>query len=847
MGRKVTLAASCLNQWSLDFSGNYSRIIESIKDAKALGARYRTGPELEICGYNCEDHFYESDTFLHSWEVLAELLKNPVCHDILIDVGMPVMHKNVVYNCRIAFLNKKILLIRPKMILCDSGNYRETRWFTAWQKQYCIEDHYLPRMISDITLQTTAPFGDAVLATYDTCIGYEICEELWNPDSTHICESLDGVEIIVNSSGSHSELRKLYITDDLIKSATYKSGGVYMFSNLRGCDGERVYYSGCTSIALNGDIVAKGNVFGLQDVEVVTATIDLEDIRMYRNRLRSRSFKASTASSYHRINVDFSLSEKGDVAAPSCVPCEVTYPSPEEEISLGPACWLWDYLRRSGQGGFFLPLSGGVDSSSTACIVSSMCHQVVHAVKLGNLQVLSDVQRIVGDPSYLPMDSKELCNRIFFTCYMGSKNSSQETKDNASELAQQIGSYHLNISIDVAVTAVIGIFRTATGLIPQYKSNGGSLRENLALQNVQARLRMVLAYLFAQLLLWVRGRSGGLLVLGSSNVDESLRGYFTKYDCSSADINPIGGICKADLKKFLNYMMLKYNYTTLGKILSAPPTAELEPLVDGQIAQTDEADMGMTYDELNVYGRLRKQSCCGPYSMFCKLIHVWKNKCTPDEVAEKVKHFFRCYAINRHKMTTLTPAYHAESYSPDDNRFDLRPFLYNASWKWQFKAIDRQVILLKTSQINKLNTLKKVSNADQNLVKDAHDLDSSKSGNANTNSNKDLPMMKDELRSGVYVSLMNGKLNSCSVVPQNAANMNTVLDNDAKTTPITVCPLVARTDARTRSENLITGERDERNVMVTNEMPEYFTRDRKQTAIQVNSLNLTSRLKSLAL
>ena len=55
---------------------------------------------------------------------------------------------------------------------------------------------------------------------------------------------------------------------------------------------------------------------------------------------------------------------------------------------------------------------------------------------------------------------------------------------------------------------------------------------------------MVTAYLFAQLMLWVRGRPGGLLVLGSSNVDEALRGYMTKYDCSSADINPIGGISK---------------------------------------------------------------------------------------------------------------------------------------------------------------------------------------------------------------------------------------------------------------------------------------------------------------
>ena len=59
-----------------------------------------------------------------------------------------------------------------------------------------------------------------------------------------------------------------------------------------------------------------------------------------------------------------------------------------------------------------------------------------------------------------------------------------------------------------------------------------------------SRIRMVTAYLFAQLMLWVRGRPGGLLVLGSSNVDEALRGYMTKYDCSSADINPIGGISK---------------------------------------------------------------------------------------------------------------------------------------------------------------------------------------------------------------------------------------------------------------------------------------------------------------
>ena len=50
---------------------------------------------------------------------------------------------------------------------------------------------------------------------------------------------------------------------------------------------------------------------------------------------------------------------------------------------------------------------------------------------------------------------------------------------------------------------------------------GGSNTENLALQNIQARIRMVLAYTFALLMPWTRGLPGGILVLGSANVDES--------------------------------------------------------------------------------------------------------------------------------------------------------------------------------------------------------------------------------------------------------------------------------------------------------------------------------------
>ncbi|KAI6013939.1 hypothetical protein BKA83DRAFT_682556 [Pisolithus microcarpus] len=697
MGHLITLATCSLNQWALDFQGNYERIIESIAIAKQRGAAMRVGPELEIPGYGCYDHFLEGDTVLHSWEVLAKILAGEDTMNILCDIGMPVVHKNVIYNCRIIIHNKQILLIRPKMWLANDGNYREMRYFTPWMKHRQWEDHYLPRIIQAVTKQTKVPFGDCVISTVDTCIGVELCEELFTPSSPHILMGLDGVEIFTNSSGSHHELRKLYTRVELIKEATLKLGGVYLYANQQGCDGDRLYYDGCAMIVMNGHIVAQGSQFSLNDIEVVTATIDIEDVRSHRTS-RSRALQAATTERYHRIEVPFALSggkfsEQGGEQTPGLRLSlhEARFHKPEEEIALGPACWLWDYLRRSRTQGYFVPLSGGVDSCATAVIVYSMCRLVADAARRADKQVIADARRIVGEPEdagYIPSDPREFCSRIFHTCYMGTENSSVETRKRAKDLALAIGSYHVDLNMDSVVASVVGLFSFVTGAKPRFKVHGGTGAENLALQNIQARLRMVLSYLFAQLLPWVRGRQGGLLVLGSANVDESLRGYLTKYDCSSADINPIGGISKTDLKKFIAYAQDAFDLPILRSFLDAVPTAELEPISETYV-QADEADMGMTYDELSVFGRLRKVEKCGPYSIFTKLVHEWGAILSPVEIAEKVKHFFFEHARNRHKMTTLTPAYHAESYSPDDNRFDLRPFLYPSRFPWQFRKIDQ--------------------------------------------------------------------------------------------------------------------------------------------------------------
>jgi hypothetical protein len=163
------------------------------------------------------------------------------------------------------------------------------------------------------------------------------------------------------------------------------------------------------------------------------------------------------------------------------------------------------------------------------------------------------------------------------------ENSSPDTRSRSKNLATAIGSYHLDLNIDGPYKAVVLLFSTVTSYVPKFKVYGGTNASNLSLQCLQARLRMVLSYLFAQLLPTVRGRNadnpensspGGLLVLGSANVDESLvstflflklikcvlahqwisdqviltpnfpqRGYLTKYDVRTFSESPFSSSC----------------------------------------------------------------------------------------------------------------------------------------------------------------------------------------------------------------------------------------------------------------------------------------------------------------
>ena len=95
------------------------------------------------------------------------------------------------------------------------------------------------------------------------------------------------------------------------------------------------------------------------------------------------------------------------------------------------ACYLWDYLRRSGARGYFLPLSGGADSAATASGVFHMCNLVYEAIHDNETTTLDDLRNVIDDKQYYPKNVEDIMNRLFYTSYLGSSNSSKDSRGRA--------------------------------------------------------------------------------------------------------------------------------------------------------------------------------------------------------------------------------------------------------------------------------------------------------------------------------------------------------------------------------------------------------------------------------
>jgi NAD+ synthase len=134
-------------------------------------------------------------------------------------------------------------------------------------------------------------------------------------------------------------------------------------------------------------------------------------------------------------------------------------------------------------------------------------------------------------------------------------------------------------SIPTRLVALDSVYDALSQLLPYEKTSPEAMY--LARSNLKARLRMVALYYLANQLRY--------LVVGSSNRSELSVGYFTKYGDGGVDIVPLGNMVKAQVRDMARFLSIPR------EIIEKPPSAGLWP------GQTDEAELGLSYDDIDRY------------------------------------------------------------------------------------------------------------------------------------------------------------------------------------------------------------------------------------------------------
>ncbi len=168
-----------------------------------------------------------------------------------------------------------------------------------------------------------------------------------------------------------------------------------------------------------------------------------------------------------------------------------------------------------------------------------------------------------------------LCQRAFpqsmfgvlMPCY-----SSPEDEEHALAVASKF-------SIPTKTVVLDSVFDTLLKVLPEDSADPAASQPAQA--NLKVRLRMLTLYYFANQLKY--------MVVGSSNRSELSVGYFTKYGDGGVDILPLGNLVKGQVSELASSLGIPQ------EIINKPPSAGLRP------GQTDEGDLGFSYDELDRY------------------------------------------------------------------------------------------------------------------------------------------------------------------------------------------------------------------------------------------------------
>ncbi len=641
----IKVAAACLNQTPFDWERNLGNIREAIRRARAEDVTVLCLPELCLTGYGCEDAFFSPGLQEEAFAALEALL--PETRGMVVSFGLPLYYEKALYNAAALVVDGAIAGFVAKRFLAGDGIHYEPRWFKEWPMG---EREEVERG------DARFPLGDWLFDVDNVRIGFEICEDAWVANRPGADLALRGVDLILNPSASHFGFGKFAVRQRFVVEGSRAFGVGYLYANLLGNEAGRVIYDGGAIIASGGELVARGRRFGFADVELATAVIDVESNR--REQARRGSHRPRHDADGGVVEVKFAWPARRP-AAPTTIArtWEDGDHVKDEEFARAVSLGLWDYMRKSRSHGYVVSISGGADSAACAVLVATALELAVAELGLDGVKA-----RLAYAPQLgVAQNVAELTQRLLLTAYQATENSGDITRTAAREVSKAVNAeFHL-LDVDPLFKGYVGAIEQAIGRQLAWPG------DDVALQNIQARVRSPSIWLFANL--------RNALLLTTSNRSEAAVGYATMDGDTSGGLAPIGGIDKTYLRAWLRWMESTgpdglHAVPALSYINRQQPTAELRPPGEGQ---TDETDL-MPYDVLEAVEDAAIRDKRLPLEVLQELEPRYPQY-PQATLAAWVERFFKLWCRNQWKRERLAPSFHLDDKNLDPRSWCRFPIL----------------------------------------------------------------------------------------------------------------------------------------------------------------------------
>lgn len=649
----IRVAAASLNQTPLAWDGNAENVRQALDAARAAGASLVCLPELCITGYGSEDAFLWPSTRRTAAEVLRELL--PDTRGLVVSFGLPVDVAGRVVNAAALVVDGKLVGVAAKRHLAKDGLHYEPRWFLPWPRGE----------VTSVELAgETVPLGDLVFDVGGVRLGFEICEDAWLPGRPGEDLAKSGAQLVLNPSASHFAFGKHLVRRRLVEEGVRAFGTAYVYANLLGNEAGRAIYDGDLLIAEPAEagqvrILAEGRRLSFRDVQLAVATLDLPAARKPEADARPA---VTEPFSWPAAPVRRAISERTPTAH------ENGELDKEEAFGRVLALGLFDYLRKSHSRGFVVSMSGGADSATVAVLVRLMVR--IGAQELGLTLLCQKLgTHVVGVTS-----EEELTARLLSTVYQATENSSEVTRAAAAEVALALSARHHEVSVQDVLDGYETLGQRLLGRALTWHE------DDVALQNLQARVRAPLVWLLANV--------ERALLLSTSNRSEAAVGYATMDGDTSGGLAPIAGIDKAYLRKWLRHVEERgvaglEPLAALGAVNRQAPTAELRPL---EHEQTDEADL-MPYDVLDVIERLAIASRLSVREVLSELSERFPGH-EPADLRKWTERFYRLFSRNQWKRERYAPSFHLDDVNLDPKTWCRFPIL-SGGFERELRSLDQ--------------------------------------------------------------------------------------------------------------------------------------------------------------